>query len=92
MATPTMPSPIRTQAHQGIPLPESLEVVERGLTATVVLFPVIAVVWPGLVTVVVAVTVRLCAGFVIVFVSVVPVFVPAVEVSLALDVALAASA
>jgi hypothetical protein len=44
MATPTTPSPIRTQPHHGIPLPDSVAVVEVGLTATVVLFPVIAVV------------------------------------------------
>ncbi|HET6869347.1 MAG TPA: hypothetical protein VFH80_25780 [Solirubrobacteraceae bacterium] len=59
MATATTPSPIRTQTHQGVSLPESLAVAEMGVTATVVLLPVIAVVWPGVVTVVVAVTVRL---------------------------------
>jgi hypothetical protein len=97
MATPTMPSPIRTQPHQGTPLPDSLAVVEMGVTATVVLLPVIAVVWPGVETVVVAVTVRLCAGCVTVFVSVV-VFVLAVAVwlelaeSVELDVALASLA
>jgi hypothetical protein len=81
MATPTTLSPIRTQAHQGTPLPDSPAVVETGLTATVVLLPLTAVVCPGVVTVVVAVTVRLCVGCVTVLVSV-AVFVSAVAVAL----------
>lgn len=34
MATPTTPSPIKNQPHQGTPPPDSLAVVDVGLTAT----------------------------------------------------------
>ncbi|HJS95152.1 MAG TPA: hypothetical protein VJ741_12895 [Solirubrobacteraceae bacterium] len=56
MATPTTPNPIATQPHQGTPPPASPAVVDAALTATVALLPVIAVVRPGVDTVVVEVT------------------------------------
>jgi hypothetical protein len=98
MATPTTPSPIKTQPHQGTPPPDAPVVVAVGLTATVVLLPVTVVVSPRVETVVVEVTVRLCAGWVTVLVAVVvSVLAVAVPVwlgfaaSVELDVALASS-